>query len=213
VGFSEEAICVERVITTRSAEITRPLFIYMENQTQTNQNLMLPSGKPKSKYWKFVIAFLAIVILAGGGYFIWDKYFSPEAKLNRQNAENYQKYLDWQANYEKAMREDTYGGKTPEETLKMFIDALKKEDVELASKYFILRLDGSVDPKWAEGLEEAKQAGKLFEIISILSNAKAAGSVMEGYFGFEVRNKNNELIADINMRLNKYSGIWKIESL
>jgi len=36
------------------------------------------------------------------------------------------------------MSEDTYGGKTPEETLNLFIEALKKEDLELASKYFVL---------------------------------------------------------------------------
>ena len=57
-------------------------------------------GKPKTKYFKFAAAFLAIIIIAAGGYFIWDKYFSPAAKLNRQTQENYQKYLDFQKNYE-----------------------------------------------------------------------------------------------------------------
>ena len=110
----------------------------------------------KTKFWKFVIGFLAIVLLAAGGFFVWNKYFSPQAKLARQTQENYQKYLDWQAKYEKAMREDTYGGKTPEETLNMFIDALKKGDIELASKYFMLDDDGTPDPKWVETLIKIK---------------------------------------------------------
>ena len=94
--------------------------------------------RSKRKYWKFVLGFLIIIVVVAGGFFVWEKYFSPEAKINRETQKNYQKYLDWQANYEKAMKEDTYGGKTPEETLRMFIEALKKEDIELASKYFSL---------------------------------------------------------------------------
>lgn len=37
----------------------------------------------------------------------------------------------------KEYAEDTYGGATPEETLQLFTDALKKGDTELASKYFL----------------------------------------------------------------------------
>ena len=181
----------------------------MEGQIQQDLN----SEKPKRKYWKFVAGFLGIIIIAFGGFFVWEKYFSPQAKINRETQKNYEKYLEWQKNYEKAMREDTYGGKTPEETLQMFIEALKKEDIELASKYFMLRDDGSVDPKWKEALKKTKEAGKLSEVIDLLSKAKPAGSVMEGYFGFEIRNTKNEIVSDINMRLNKYSGVWKIESL
>lgn len=32
---------------------------------------------------------------------------------------------------------DTYGGKTPQETLQMYIDAVEKGDFELASRYFV----------------------------------------------------------------------------
>ncbi len=36
----------------------------------------------------------------------------------------------------KTLAEDTYGGKTPEDTLKMYMNALKKRDYVLASKYY-----------------------------------------------------------------------------
>src|SRR3989338_5338672 len=36
-------------------------------------------------------------------------------------------------------RNDKIGGQTPEETFDMFIAALKKEDIELASKYFVIK--------------------------------------------------------------------------
>ena len=39
--------------------------------------------------------------------------------------------------YEDLVRNDTYGGATPEETLSLFIAALEAGDVELASKYFL----------------------------------------------------------------------------
>src|SRR3990167_1902802 len=38
--------------------------------------------------------------------------------------------------YDAALR-DTYGGKTPQETLAMYIEAVEKGDYELASKYFV----------------------------------------------------------------------------
>jgi len=181
----------------------------MEEKIQQNSI----SEKPKKRYWRFVAGFLLIIIIAVGGFFVWNRYFSPSAKLARQTQENYQKYLDFQKNYENAMKNDTYGGKTPEETLKMFIDALKKGDIELASKYFMLREDGTPDPKWGDGLIKTKEAGKLQEVISLLSKTKPAGSIMEGYFGFEIRDAKNKLVSDINIRLNKYSNVWKIESM
>ena len=92
----------------------------------------------KNTFWRFVIVFLAIILLVSGGFLVWNRYFSPQAKSERQAQENYEKFLDWQKNYEKAMREDTYGGKTPQETLQMYIDAVEKGDYELASKYFSL---------------------------------------------------------------------------
>ena len=105
----------------------------MNNQFQQNQNI----EKPKKTYWKFVAGFLGIIVVIGGGFFVWNGYLSSEAKSRRQMEKQYEVYMEWEKRYLDALKQDTYGGKTPEETLKMFIDALKKEDIELASKYFI----------------------------------------------------------------------------
>src|SRR3990167_11080939 len=94
--------------------------------------------------------------------------------------------------YVEAMTADTYGGKTPRETLDMFIDALKKGDVELAAKYFELETN-DMDPnyltrkKWEDGLKKAKEENKLIEIIAQLERATPAGSSIEGGFGFEIK--------------------------
>jgi hypothetical protein len=38
---------------------------------------------------------------------------------------------------------DTYGGKTPQETYEMYLDALKKGDIELASRYYVRKYQES----------------------------------------------------------------------
>jgi HEAT repeat protein len=117
------------------------------------------------------------------------------------------------------MQEDTYGGKTPEETLQMFIEALKKEDIELASRYFMLETD-TQNPdyltrnKIIKVLGEEKQKGRLRHIVEILSQSvpDSSSSLYEGDYGFIVYEKG-EIISEINMELNKQSGVWKIQSL
>lgn len=175
------------------------------------------SAEPKKffskSYLGHISAFLGLIVLVGGGYFVWDGYFSEGAKYSRQVEENMKKYNEWEVNYIKAMTEDVYGGKTPQETLNMFIEALKKEDVDLASKYFLLNSVGQVDQKWVDGLNKTKEAGKLSDIAKELETASPAGSVMKDYFGFEIRSNKGDLLSDINMQLNNFSGVWKIESL
>ena len=168
-------------------------------------------GSGRRNFFVFSGVFLIIIILAGGGYAVWDRYFSSEAQTQR----NYQKYVDWQANYDKAMREDTYGGKTPQETLDMFIAALRAGDVELAGKYFMLNEEGKVDQKWLDGLNKTKEEGKFFDVVNLLLEAKPdlKAVINKDYFVFSVRDKNGVVITDLDLRLNKYSEIWKIESL
>jgi len=169
----------------------------------------------KSKKIKFIIWF--IVLLFGVYALIWvyENYFSEKAKETKQQQKNYEKYLAWKSSYEKAMSEDTYGGKTPEETLNLFVEALKKEDLELASKYFVLNSNGERDPKWLEALQKTKEAGKLKEVIELLSKAKPDYENISNKedFKFKSYDNNGKLKAYVDLEFNKYSGIWKIESL
>ncbi len=165
-------------------------------------------------YFKHVAAFLGLLILIGGSYFVWDGYFSEGAKYRRQVEENMEKYNEWEKNYTKAMTEDTFGGKTPQETLDMFIDALKKEDVELASKYFLLNEVGQVDQEWVDGLNQKKSEGKLQEIALLLTKLqKDQESSSFDTVWFSILNSDG--IADYSaiLKLNEFSKIWKIESL
>ena len=172
------------------------------------------SLKPKKgSFWKFMIAFAAIILLVIAGYWLWNNRLSPEAKESREMQANYDRAIAHQQQFEEAMKNDTYGEKTPEETLRLFVEALRRDDIELAYQYFILKEDGNRDPKWKEGLIKTKGAGKLQEVADSLSKAKPAGSAIEGYYGFVVENSQGEVTANIELRFNQYSGVWKIESL
>jgi hypothetical protein len=181
----------------------------------------VPEGYTSSKggYWKFIIGFLIIIGLTVGGFFAWNKYFSPEAKYAREMRENYQKYLDFEANYEKALTEDASGGKTPEETLNMFIEALKDEDVELASKYFYLDTNEKSEyyltqREWKEGLIKAKEEGRLNKIIDVINRSVIDNSHQsEESVWFTLDNQEGMAEYTTILKFNNYSGVWKIESM
>ena len=91
---------------------------------------------------------------------------------------NYKIYSQERANekyakdLEKQYMEDTYGGKTPEETLALFIDALKKGDTDLAAKYVVIDEQGKV----RADLLQAKTTGnlnKVIERLGLLKKSKA----------------------------------------
>lgn len=69
-----------------------------------------------------------------------------------------------QAQWEKPYREDTYGGKTPEETYDMFLAALSKGDTTLASKYFIVYKQDN----WLKTFQEYQAQNLLMSLIGEL---------------------------------------------
>ena len=73
-----------------------------------------------------------------------------------------------QAQWEKPYREDTYGGKTPEETYDMFLDALRKGDTTLASKYFVV----DEQEKWLKTLDQYKIQSLISGFMNELENTR-----------------------------------------
>ncbi len=171
-----------------------------------------PQKKPRIRRWKSFLIILGIIAAAESGYLVWNHYLSPEAKENRKIENDFKAYMRLVDQYETAMKNDTYGGKTPQETLDMFIDALEKGDLELASKYFVLREDGSRDPEILEALQEKKINNILPEMIRLLSVAQPTGSFLEGRYGFKVTDDTGNY-STIEFIFNEYSQVWKIESM
>jgi len=106
--------------------------------------------------------------------------------------------------YQKQMA-DTYGGKTPQETLDLFISAVEKGDYELASKYFVETERAS----WLKALLNLdKDKQKLDNFLSLVrksrkSNGEYSWDKQEFYF--------DDPIA-VNFVLYP-NGIWKLTEI
>ncbi len=156
----------------------------------------LPSRSTKAVR-QFVI-FIFIIIAVILAIFLLAEYD------RRQNAKAVdqlnQMVLDIQkADYEEAMR-DTYGGKTPQETLSLYITAVEKGDYELASKYFI----GTKQKEELESWKFINSDQKTSYLIDIKKLLTANGEYYEN-------NKRFQVDKPFYIDLKQYpNGIWKI---
>lgn len=106
---------------------------------------------------KVVWGVLVVVLVVGGWYFYQQQ--NKEFKLITNDDELGQFMInmkegdleEYVAKRDELYTQDIYGGETPEETLQMYIEALKAGDLELASKYFRLE-------------DQEKELGELKEI-------------------------------------------------
>ena len=150
-----------------------------------------------------LLGLLAAAVLLGAVY--W-QVFNPVEKQNLAGERLIK-------NFEEAMRADTYGGATPEETLKMLVAALRQEDVNLASQLFMLDAYGRRD-QWIEYLKDSKSKGLMrWMADSIETKAQPAGSSYEGDFKFELFNEEGLVAVLINMEWNRFAQVWKIQSM
>ena len=108
----------------------------------------------------------------------------------------------------KEIAEDPYGGDTPEETLRLFIDALKKGDTDLAAKYFIY----DEQEQWREDLAKIKDKGLLDEMVRDLEREKFKYTISEKVIGFDIANEQKEAILSISV-VRAQSNKWKIQDL
>lgn len=149
--------------------------------------------------WKFEAGFLLIV---GTALLVWagTVYLSPEARQERDA----RKYLEeLQAQY----KNDTYGGTTPEETLALFIAALEKGDIELASMYFL----PEDREKWSQNIANVQENNHLNEMISDLARAEKSKQESENAI-FVIADEARVVSALISFRKNQ-NGVWKISDI
>lgn len=157
---------------------------------------------------KYAIACLALIVVAIAGYYAGGivKYFLDIRKAEKVT-ENFQRLL------EEPYRKDTYGGKTPEDTWAMFLEALKKEDIELASKYFVV----NKQDEEREKLFQIKQDKKLELLSRIYSQELKKESTQytsdeESYY-YIVRDDFGGMADSIKFYRNPYTEVWKITNM
>ena len=114
----------------------------------------------KLKSWYGVV----FLILLAGGVLWFVLNGMPYISNLRANWEAQRLQDQW----EKPYREDTYGGKTPEETYDMFLDALRKGDTTLASRYFVI----DEQEKWQKTLEQYKVQSLISGFVNELEGVK-----------------------------------------
>lgn len=142
---------------------------------------------------KFVGVFAVIIIAVLTALYYVNYYFSPE-----------QKALRYYAELERQYAEDTYGGKTPEETLRLFIDALKAGDIELASKYFVME----EREKTKKDLEAVKNDDGLNKVIERMQNFRSS-KIDNDKAWFVITDKNRVIKYESFLSKNQ-NNVWKI---
>ncbi|HRU35769.1 MAG TPA: hypothetical protein P5237_00400 [Candidatus Paceibacterota bacterium] len=188
------------------------------------QNDYLPSAatnqkgkKPKKKKKLLIITLICVVIIvlfgvSGTFGVIKERIQRTIDTYKTQKAiEQFYQGLD---EYYQKFAEDIYGGKTPQETLDMFIEALEKGDIDLAAKYFAM--DDNLSRKmWEDGLRAQAESGKIQELINIAKQFKPASkqSGVTSTYEFVIIEDNGMVEYSVEMEFNQYSGVWKIKSM
>ncbi len=159
---------------------------------------LFKQGKSSKIFWGIGIFFVALFILAEGWYY-YDKWQGEKRveKLAQALEEIQKEYLDRKT-------ADKIGGKTPQETLDMFISAVEKGDYDLASKYFVIEKQD----EWKKELIDIKNKNKMNVFLPPIQEAKnSQGEYSEKKDTYSI---HNPILVSFILYP---SGNWKIEEI
>jgi len=145
------------------------------------------------------LAVIGVIFLYSARDLISYKYFSN-------------KYLGEIEDLQNAYKHDPYGGTTPEETLELFVSALKAGDAKSASNLF-------VPEKRKESLKDIKTIisnGRVSDVINELENyenKRLDESDMLFYFSTRYEDEEGDYWSQTIMFKNEYTGKWLIRDL
>jgi len=150
--------------------------------------------RKKKLIWAGIILTVLILVVIGWQY--WQYVHSV-----------YYQQMKAVKTLEKLYTDDKIGGKTPEETLALFLGAVKKEDFDLASQYAIYGMRDSIK----SNLLKIKNDGNIDLLIEDLNRTE---KVMTPEFGpdsldFVIKENDIKKYTVLSMGKNKL-GIWKI---
>ena len=176
----------------------------------------------------FIGGFLVLILISGALYFtqraerpIEIKFDErgvvvlPEKGSQESNKDYAERIVDLQKRIKEMMKKDDFGGETPEETLQLFIDALKAGETELASRYFVVNKREQMAKELAIGQER----GHLEELVELLEKRERGGfyAGRDDKYEFVVIGDSGKWdgVAEFTFDLvkNLETKVWKIESL
>jgi hypothetical protein len=111
-------------------------------------------------------------------------------------------------------RADSYGSTTPEGTLALFIDALKKGDADLAAKYFVVE-DQLRALQLYKGMaqDQVSSLVKYYETGPISLKKYGLTNSEDNISEISFPSNHTEYPFFFKLALNGYTKIWKLESL
>lgn len=175
----------------------------MENQTKQTEGAQKKTG---IKYKKIIIV-VVVIVVSFSAFIGWGTYKQWQMRRGVEKFAEALKQLE-KEDYRIAMA-DTYGGKTPQETLQMYIDAVEKGDFELASKFLVeVKREDEV-----QGLNSLNAKNNLQSFLDILMRAESDGSITEETFRMKAV-VDKEEGPYYFVRFVKYpNGVWKITEI
>lgn len=164
---------------------------------ENNQAPRSGGARNKKLIWAGVV--LAVLILAIGGWQYWQ--YTHSVYYQQIKAVKLLETMEKES--------DKWGGKTPEETVRLFAEAVKKGDFDLASKYGVSSLESEIKST----LEEYKNSEYWDDYLIWLENLKNSISPNQN-FGpnsstYESFDDNGRRVIFISLAKNE-GGIWKI---
>ena len=174
--------------------------------------------------WFLGIAIVVIAIL----YTIGVNVPRIEMWKVKKQGEIYEKQVQEELN---KYKNDFDGGKTPEETLDLYIAALKAGDIEKASKYYEISLQDKELMRLKDKLQKNGNLSNRTDFFLDLKvngekkcNEENDGCVFEYFYTstedrtLEVEGMNQKVLIpageksliSVSLGLNKYTGVWKI---
>lgn len=174
-----------------------------------------------------IIKIAVILIFAAAlGYLVY-----PDVLSYYQGWKMGRAYEKFEKGWNDYFKNDAFGGKIPQETYELYIAALKRGDIDSASKYFYwkkteeqkkkledLKAKGELEkyigdlPEWGEMREEEywDKEGKKYSYKYILvEDRKYYDKLLEKW---DIQ-PAGEYSGEIIVQLNTYANIWKIYSL
>lgn len=139
----------------------------MENQKEENKDSKSLWQRSKTKIIAVLVIFVGFWFGGGLGVGLYLDNYRPYLLQNKNSAWVIA-YADILEKQMEAEKNDFYGGDTPEETIDLFIEALKKEDYDLAVKYFAIE----EQEKWKENLIASNKKNLDEWVVEIENNKK-----------------------------------------
>jgi len=179
---------------------------------------MMKNIKTGKKY--FISGFLVLILVLGVFVVLRNKeikiQFDENGRVIVMDKKWYEgpiqfakKVVNLQERLEEMKKLDDFGGATPQETMDAFVEALKKGDTELASRYFVFNKQEQMQIE----LIRINSEKKLGDMISDLLRAKESGYLSLDKFRYVILNSDGIVALMIDLSFNEYTKVWKIESL